>query len=204
MRRCGFCSMADLTRYNWSPNPTQNANAVEFVPMQWNHVGIDDLPGKASSAKASTVIAFNEPELPDQSNMPVDLAVKEWIRCIEPMRKSGIRCGSPGISSAPQGVGWLKDFVRAIRAAGSDVDFYCIHWYGVDLVSTHIYLPKTLTDVLGRAASTTTFGARTISLAQTDLCGLRSLQAPTGTKTVRCRKAMLEALPEIASNTSTP
>ena len=94
--------------------------------MQWNHVNIDDLPKKAQAASARAILGFNEPELPDQSNMPAELAAREWLRVIEPMRKAGVRCGSPGISSAPAGIVWLKDFLGRIRDGGSDVDFY---WY---------------------------------------------------------------------------
>jgi hypothetical protein len=91
-------------------------------------VNIDELQSKAKNVNATTIIGFNEPELPDQSNMTVDLAAQEWVRCIEPLRKAGIRCGSPGISSAPHAVGWLRDFIQRIREHGSDIDFYCFHW----------------------------------------------------------------------------
>ena len=129
--------------YNWSPNQTPNATSLDFVPMQWNHVNIDDLTNKVKAANASAILGFNEPELPDQSNISAELAAKEWIRCIEPLRKTGIRCGSPGISSAPQGIGWLSDFVRRIREGGSDVDFYCFHWYGVELGQFYDYIWST-------------------------------------------------------------
>ena len=55
--------------YNWSPTPTPNSSSIEFVPMQWNNVGIDELHSKVKNAGAGTIIGFNEPELPDQSNM---------------------------------------------------------------------------------------------------------------------------------------
>ena len=96
--------------------------------MQWNNVGIEELQGKAKTSNAAAILAFNEPELPDQSNMSAELAATEWLRCIEPVRRAGIRCGSPGISSAPQAIGWLKDFLRRVRDGGSDIDFYCFHW----------------------------------------------------------------------------
>jgi hypothetical protein len=111
--------------------------------MQWNHVNIDELGQKAQAANAVVVLGYNEPELPDQSNMSVELAASEWIRCIEPLRKIGMRCGSPGISSAPQGVTWLKDFRARIQAAGSDFDFYCIHWYGETLGQFYDYIWST-------------------------------------------------------------
>ncbi|KAK0939440.1 hypothetical protein LTR29_008936 [Friedmanniomyces endolithicus] len=129
--------------YNWSPDPTPNAASLDYVPMQWNHIHIDDLASKAQTAHATAVLGFNEPELPDQSNMSAELAAREWLRCVEPLRKAGVRCGSPGISSAPQGVVWLKEFIGRIREGGSDVDFYCFHWYGVELGQFYDYLWST-------------------------------------------------------------
>lgn len=129
--------------YNWSPHRTPNADALEFIPMQWNHVNIDDLAHNMRTANANTLLGFNEPELPDQSNIPVDLAAAEWVRCIEPLRQQGVRCGSPGISSAPHAVGYLADFLSKIRARGSDVDFYCFHWYGTELGPFYDYLWST-------------------------------------------------------------
>lgn len=111
--------------------------------MQWNHIDIDNLASKTKTANANIIIGFNEPELPDQSNMTPELAAKEWLRCIEPLRKRGIRAGSPGISSAPQGVVWLNAFLRLIHAQGSDVDFYCLHWYGEGLGGFYDYIWST-------------------------------------------------------------
>ena len=111
--------------------------------MQWNHVDIDRLHDKVKASNATTVLGFNEPELPDQSNLTAELASKEWVRCIEPIRKSGVRCGSPGISSAPHAVGWLKDFLERIQKAGSDIDFYCFHWYGETLGQFYDYIWST-------------------------------------------------------------
>jgi len=133
--------------YNWSPRATPRCS-LPFVPMQWNHIHIDELAQHVSHCNAPTVLGFNEPELPDQSNMPVELAAREWLRCIEPLRKGEngrppIRCGSPGISSAPHGVTWLKDFLAAVRAGGGDVDFYALHWYGETLGQFYDYLWST-------------------------------------------------------------
>ncbi|KAK3358528.1 hypothetical protein B0T24DRAFT_124842 [Lasiosphaeria ovina] len=128
--------------YNWSPHPTPSCS-LQFVPMQWNHVNIDGLADCAKNAASGAVLGFNEPERPDQANMAVDLAAREWLRCIEPLRRAGVRCGSPGISSAPEGVAWLRDFLAAIRAQGGDVDFYALHWYGETLGQFYDYLWST-------------------------------------------------------------
>lgn len=129
--------------YNWSPHPTLNSNSLHFVPMQWNNVYIDQLPENVRNVNATTILGFNEPELPDQSNMSTELAAREWVRVIEPLRKAGVRCGSPGISSAPQGVNWLQDFLQRVRRDGSDVDFYCFHWYGETLGQFYDYIWST-------------------------------------------------------------
>ncbi|WPH00928.1 glycoside hydrolase family 128 protein [Acrodontium crateriforme] len=129
--------------YNWSPNPTANATSLDFTPMQWNHIGIDDLAGKVQTTNASSILAYNEPELHDQSNMSANLAATEWLRCIEPLRQKGIRCGSPSISSAPHAIPWLRSFLYLIRQAGSDVDFYCLHWYGRGLGAFYDYIWST-------------------------------------------------------------
>jgi len=129
--------------YNWSPNATRDAASLDFIPMQWNAVGIEDLASKITSKGAKTAIAFNEPELPDQSNMTAEAAASAWLAHFEPLRQQGIRCGSPGISSAGHAVGWLADFLQRIRAGGSDIDFYCLHWYGVDLGGFYDYIWST-------------------------------------------------------------
>jgi hypothetical protein len=128
--------------YNWSPNPTPDSDSLDFIPMQWNAVGIEDLASKLDShpSPTKTAIAFNEPELPDQSNMTASDAAAAWLAHFEPLRQRGIRCGSPGISSAGHAVSWLADFLAQIRAGGSDIDFYCLHWYGTDLGGFYDYI----------------------------------------------------------------
>lgn len=107
-----------------------------------------DIDNLASKIHAGTpdqppaILAYNEPELPDQANMTAEFAAAEWLRCIEPLRhgQRPIRCGSPAISSAGHAVGWLKDFLARIRAGGGDVDFYCLHWYGETLGQFYDYI----------------------------------------------------------------
>ncbi|SMR51777.1 unnamed protein product [Zymoseptoria tritici ST99CH_3D1] len=127
--------------YNWSPNPT--TCSLEWVPMSWNTADMSSLAGKVAHQSATHLLAFNEPELPDQSNISVSSAAAAWLEHIEPIRRTGVRCGSPGISSAGHAVKWLQDFVSAIRQGGSDVDFWAIHWYGVDLGGFYDYIWST-------------------------------------------------------------
>ena len=164
--------------YNWSPAPTPNSASIEFVPMQWNNVNIHELHDKAMTVNAAAILGFNEPELPDQSNMSPELAAKEWLRWMEPLRKSGVRVGSPGISSAPQGVGWLQDFLRRVRQGGGDIDFYCFHWYGETLGQFYDYIWSTCVPKKHPLRVDTTLRASlanhcvvTINLGRTSQCG---------------------------------
>lgn len=129
--------------YNWSPNPSPDASSLEWVPMSWNADGISDLLSKAKESGAKCVLGFNEPELPDQSNISCEQAAKAWLENVEPLRKEGIRCGSPGISNAGHAVGWLQEFLKRVREGGGDVDFLCLHWYGGDLGGFYDYIWST-------------------------------------------------------------
>ena len=131
--------------YNWSPNPTPGSS-IRFVPMQWNQVDIEKLRDKIivhGQFIPEHVLGFNEPERSDQANMSSEQAAQAWIHHIEPLRRLGIRCGSPGISSAPEGVVWLESFIANIRARGGDIDFYAIHWYGETLGQFYDYIWST-------------------------------------------------------------
>ncbi len=125
--------------YNWSPNPTPNS-PQQFIPMQWNDNDIGSLASRVHSASAPAILTFNEPERGDQAKRSPEQAADEWIQWIEPLRKAGVRCGSPGISSAPEGAAWMIRFLSLIRARGSDVDFYAFHWYGETVGQFYDYI----------------------------------------------------------------
>ena len=109
--------------YNWSPHPTPGASSLAFVPMQWNACGLAELPANVARSGARVCLAFNEPELPEQAHMTADVAARHWLATIEPLRRRGVRCGAPAISSAGHALTWLSDFLRRVRGAGGDVDF---------------------------------------------------------------------------------
>lgn len=62
--------------YSWS-SETWNCPGVENVPMVWGNY----VP-KAVGGNSQWLMGFNEPDLPDQSNISVDVAVSLW-RSIE-------------------------------------------------------------------------------------------------------------------------
>ena len=85
-------------------------------------------------------LGFNEPDIADQANLTVDEAVRLWREFVLPAKKKyGFRLGSPGISSAPAGKQWLREFLDKMH--GEDgVDFIVLHWYGTDFAAFASYL----------------------------------------------------------------
>lgn len=127
--------------YNWSPSsPSPSISGVEFVPMQWGTDGLNGFLSGARSASATNVLGFNEPDYGQQSNIPVGTAVQMWKADINPLASSGIRLGSPAVTSADSGLQWLSDFLA--QCSGCTVDFLAVHWYGEGAANFILYLQK--------------------------------------------------------------
>jgi hypothetical protein len=123
--------------YNWMQNetePCRDGSGGEFVPMVWGHTGDEqNATAIASAVKTfvsrgyTSVLGFNEPDNPSQSNIPVATAITLWPSFDVP----GIRIGSPGTAAnANPGQAWFKDFMAKHDAASLRSDFLAIHWYG--------------------------------------------------------------------------
>jgi len=109
--------------YNWSQDKPAGLPAdIEFVPMAWNGSVAEHLKLPAGT---KAVLGYNEPDRPDQANMTIELAVKDWPL----LEKPGISVGSPAPSwwSAD----WMKQFMQAASTDNLRVDFVCVHWYNV-------------------------------------------------------------------------
>jgi len=129
--------------YNWNDYPPSSVpNGIEYVPMQWGEDNIGNLHDRIKSTNAKVLLvslvenflysklmvlkAFNEPDIPSQSNMSPQRAAQLWKQYIQPLKgQFNIRLGSPAVADARSS--WLKDFMDA--CAGCTVDFLVIHWY---------------------------------------------------------------------------
>ncbi|KAK7062565.1 hypothetical protein VNI00_000053 [Paramarasmius palmivorus] len=117
--------------YNWGVNSMvsiPSSSGITHVPMQWGVQGAEGFFAQVVGGGYQTVLAFNEPDLPSQSNVSPDQAVRTWKEHIQPLKQKGVRLGSPGISSAPSGKSWLKEFLD--KCHDCNVDFIAVHWYG--------------------------------------------------------------------------
>jgi len=120
--------------YNWAPDPQQiQAPAgLDFVPMVWGAGAVT--AGNLATAKknGNTLLAFNEPDLAEQSNMTVDQALSLWPQ----LEATGMRLGAPAVAwGADQDGQWLDQFMKGAAAKNYRVDFIPLHWYGGDFNS---------------------------------------------------------------------
>lgn len=99
--------------YTWGLNEIPGVHNIPFVPMVWGKGGnVDD-------RTFDMVIAINEPDRPDQSNMTVDEALKVWNSLKAKWR------GSPATAGNALKSPWFSEFMSRAKP-----DCICIHWYG--------------------------------------------------------------------------
>mgnify|MGYP006148489601 CR=1 FL=1 len=132
--------------WGWDQVPSQPAK-VEFVPMSWGAWSVDGLRKglqksvmpHIQSGKVKRFLGFNEPDKPEQANMPYQAALKYWPQ-LEALKVPlcSPACANPeGINdNSVQGVRgtWMKDFMAEADRRGYRVDYTGVHWYG----GTHV------------------------------------------------------------------
>lgn len=124
--------------YNWMQNETEPCNddgGGEFVPMIWGHSGPEQNAADIATSVASFVskgyayvLGFNEPDNPDQANIPVGLAIELWPA----FDNSAIEVVSPSTTAnAERGQPWFTDFMAQVNSNPNlRADVLAIHWYG--------------------------------------------------------------------------
>jgi hypothetical protein len=124
--------------YNWEQTekePCSGGGGGEFVPMIWGHPGNEQSASAITSSVTSFVnkgyayvMSFNEPDNPDQSNIPVATA----IALLPSFANPAIKVVSPGTAAnANPGQAWFSSFMTMLNANTSlRADALAIHWYG--------------------------------------------------------------------------
>ena len=133
--------------YSWGANwvPKQNECITsEFIPMTWGggksaekfagFIRKTILP-RIKDGTVKRVLAFNEPDKKDQSNMPYMQAINLWPE----LTALGVPLCSPSCAN-PEGIKdetaqgvpgtWMRDFMREVDTRGYRVDYIGVHWYG--------------------------------------------------------------------------
>lgn len=117
--------------YNWgnsySADPSR-IGGLEYVPMLWGAgsvttANLDALKQGKAAGKFKNLLAFNEPDLAEQSNMTVQQCIDLWPK----LMNTGLRLGSPATTTPTNG--WLDSFMAEANKRGYRVDFIALHFY---------------------------------------------------------------------------
>jgi hypothetical protein len=115
--------------YNWSARPDPNAKLIraEFVPMIRSAKEVTEANlSRVQESGSLTLLGFNEPDVKNQADMTVELALELWPR----LMSTGLRLGSPAPSKEGALPGsWLDLFVQGARERNYRLDFICVHYY---------------------------------------------------------------------------
>lgn len=121
--------------YNWAASTAYDG--FEFVPMRHNKWW-DGWEVIGRQVETADVLAYNEPDHAEQSDLGPDYAISEW----DNFMASGLRVGSP----APDQI--RKDWLTKFLATADSLN------YRVDFVATHMYWdsqdPQRLADEIDR------------------------------------------------------
>ncbi|MFD8781701.1 glycoside hydrolase family protein [Kitasatospora sp. NPDC059599] len=117
--------------FTWASDRQQirSPAGVEFVPMIWGAASVTDAQLGTARKEGTTLLGFNEPDLPAQADMSVTKALDLWPR----LQSTGMRLGAPAVAGGGDTAGgWLDRFMKGAAARRYEVDFIPLHWYGSD------------------------------------------------------------------------
>ncbi len=137
----GFCVNRDMAQnidakdwgvswyYNWAFEPFKYTSFedLEYVPMMWTSYPTDaDTIRRFSGYGYKYILAFNEPDMSDQSNLSVEEAVSGMAAFMD----QGLLVGAPATAQCPPwSDNWFVPFMEQLNDSGMDVDFIPIHHY---------------------------------------------------------------------------
>ena len=139
----GFCMNKDMAEhvnadhwnvswyYNWalSKHNYTSFQKLQFVPMFWTTAPTDKHQAEVLKLRGyKYVLAFNEPDRADQSNMSVDDAVNG----MKSILNQGLIVGSPAASVWPSASEeWFQPFMKKMKQEKMDDDmaFLALHHY---------------------------------------------------------------------------
>ena len=130
--------------YTWgSGEPTDAAPGIEFVPMEWGYYGGDNTAWVSSiitQPGVKNILAFNEPDHPDQANLTVPYALTGYQYLSNAVNASNgaVQLGSP--ACADDNDQWFTDFMAGAATNNYRVDFIAVHDYIRDPYQSLAYI----------------------------------------------------------------
>ena len=90
-------AMGQAWYYTWGTSPVPGMEQMEFVPMRWGGGTSASIQGTVQTAINEgyvSILGFNEPDLPEEANIPVQEVIDRWMDSFVPFRDQ-IRLVSP-------------------------------------------------------------------------------------------------------------
>lgn len=116
--------------YTWGTGIGNPGNFdAEHYPMFWNAPSQNAI-NNVRSRNPEYVLGFNEPERPDQANMPVSQAISSWTSISNAFTGTNTKLVSPAVSDTGDGQAWITSFMQQAAANNLKVDAVAFHWYG--------------------------------------------------------------------------
>lgn len=143
--------------YSWGfeLQPTR-PTGVEYVPMFWgkwapNDANVAYIDSLYKAGAVNYLLAFNEPDREDQSNMTVQEALDLWPK-LESL-------DIPLVSPAPANwnIAWMENFMNQVEERNLRVDYVAIHWYGAPNVGAFLNMVREVYETYGRPIWITEF-----------------------------------------------
>ena len=139
--------------YSWGLTE-QKSEGVQFVPMSWSggeaRTSLEAMEEVGQNMSFNHLLAFNEPDNSDQSNMTVAEALEAYPKLLA----SGLRLGAPGVENVQYSAtsdtfndgAWIQEFMDGCIERGYRVDFIPAHDYVRRSKSTFLERFKALHD----------------------------------------------------------
>lgn len=118
-----------IAMYTWSPHCPKNTYGIPCGPMLWGDRQVGDFENTVHSpiAGGNLLYGFNEPNQGGQSNMDPQHGCDLWHQHIQPKAAQGFKLITPATSSAPNGLTWVKNFMKC--CSDCKFDGVGVHWY---------------------------------------------------------------------------
>lgn len=138
----GLCVNKDMSRelaadkmnaswyYNWDITPFNyySFENMEYIPMMWTYGSTEaTMIERLKKMGYKYLLAYNEPDFTDQSNLSVDEVVDAW----PDFMNKGIQISSPATALCPPwSKDWFQPFMEKIDADDNlSIDFIALHHY---------------------------------------------------------------------------
>ena len=151
--------------YNWGYTGESKFAYGQYMPMQWGGMGsatagiLREQPKWYGRANQTTVLGFNEPNLPDQANMIEQTAAYQWPR----MERMRLPLGGPCPSNYKGS--WRQNYEAMAAERGLRSEYMAMHWYSISGAAqgspgTLINNMTTLHNLYGKPIYLTEFSTR--------------------------------------------